>query len=263
LAFGPDGYLYISTGDGGPDPLPFSDPDAFPGDPQNRSQSLSNTYGSILRLDVDNPNGFWQEDCQFSGGDNPDAYSIPVDNPHVNGPGGPCDEVWANGLRNPWRFSFDRLTGDMYIADVGEWIHEEVNFVPAGAPGGRNFGWHCFEGTTDYTTVWPQVAGDCGAPPYTPPVAEYMHQQGACSITGGFVYRGSEQPGLFGWYVFADFCNGHFWRMNATNGWQPVELAFTGDFISTFGEDANGELFVGTWVPPFGNGGSIYRVVVP
>ncbi len=252
LAFGPDGYLYASLGDGGPDPLEPDNPEAIPGDYYNNSQNLTTPLGSILRLDVDMTSGI-PADCG-----NGEHYTIPPDNPFVDGPDGNCDEIWVYGFRNPWRFSFDSMTGDMWIADVGEWLREEISFIPAGSPGGLNFGWHCYEGTVDYTTVWPEVAPDCQGDDYTMPLIDYPRWQG-CSVTGGFVYWGKEFYALRGHYLFADFCNGHIWRAEQRpTGWEKVLLLDSPHNISTFGEDVNGELYIGTYVT-----GRVYKVESP
>jgi glucose/arabinose dehydrogenase len=251
LAFGPDGYLYLPIGDGGPDPLPPGDPNAFPGDPSNYSQRIDDMLGGILRLDVDSLSGIPPE-CEVGG-----LFTIPPDNPYVSRPG--CDEIWATGMRNPWRMSFDRQTGDLWIADVGEWLREEVNLHPAGDPGGPNYGWHCYEGTIDYSTIWPSVAADCGGSTYTFPLFEIPHAE-SCSISGGFVYRGNAYPSLRGQYLFADFCSGRIWRIGQTPGgtWERVLVANTGLLITTFGEDAQGELYVAAHLNT-----TIYKLVVP
>ncbi len=236
LTFGKDGYLYIPLGDGGPDPY---DPMGVPGDPNNNGQMTTRLLGSILRIDV-NPAAGLPSDC----GNKP-TYSIPADNPYVDREG--CDEIWAKGLRNPWRIAVDPLTGDFFIADVGEWKREEVNYYPAGAPGGANFGWHCREGSVDYTTIHPELAEDCpDETEFIYPVYEYDHSLGECSIIGGHVYRGAAYPDLYGRYFFGDFCTGRVWTMFrngdqwavASAGRLPLQLA-------TFGEDVNGEIYVG------------------
>ncbi|MCS7041129.1 MAG: PQQ-dependent sugar dehydrogenase, partial [Caldilineales bacterium] len=167
------------------------------GDPENRAQNLRSLLGKMLRLDVDNG----------------EPYGIPPDNPFVvRGDARP--EIWAYGLRNPWRFSFDRATGDLYIADVGQNAYEEVNFQPAGSSGGENYGWRYFEGTHEF-----KDAAD--APPeVVPPIAEYGRGDG-CSVTGGYVYRGAALPELNGVYFFGDYCSGLIWslRRDAAGAW--------------------------------------------
>lgn len=211
LAFGPDGMLYIGAGDGG-----------SAGDPQGNGQKLTTLLGKLLRIDV-------------NGGD---PYAIPADNPFADGQQG-RKEIWAYGLRNPWRFSFDRLTGDLWIADVGQNAWEEINFQPAGAPGGVNYGWNFREGAHPYR----------GEPPaglsLTDPVAEYPHPEG-CSVTGGFVYRGEKLPEFFGIYLYGDYCNGRVWGLlrQPDGSWQSQLLFETGTYLSSFGEDVSGELYL-------------------
>lgn len=215
LLFSPvDGYLYIGMGDGGSG-----------GDPQNRAQNLDTLLGKMLRLDVDSAS----------------PYAIPADNPYVNLPG--LDEIWASGLRNPWRFSFDRLTGDLYIADVGQGAWEEVDFQAASTPGGLNFGWRCREGRHDYN-----FEPSCQPLTLIEPVAEYDHSLG-CSITGGFVYRGHQYPNLTGRYFFGDYCSGRIWSIYQTSTdpiafSTPEMLLISSRNISSFGEDEAGELYV-------------------
>ena len=223
LAFGPDGYLYVGMGDGGSG-----------GDPENNGQNPATLLGALLRLDVDEGN----EDV---------AYAIPSDNPYVGDENG-RNEIWAIGLRNPWRFSFDRLTHDLYIADVGQQQFEEVNFAPAGHPGGLNYGWNIMEGAHCYGS------STCNTQRLVQPVAEYDHGQG-CSITGGYVYRGSQFPELTGNYFFGDFCSGNIWSLfNTGDGWQQTVVARSDLNITSFGEDAAGELYVLT------QGGDIYQI---
>ncbi len=229
LHFGPDGYLYIATGDGG---------GSY--DPQDNSQDAGNLLGKILRIDVD---ATGSADCGIAPGR---SYGIPAGNPLADGAGGACDEIWAYGLRNPWRFSFDRLTGDVWIADVGQASREEIDFQPAGSPGGQNYGWDCWEGTLQNPTGRSPA---CAAnPPTAAPVHEYDHAGGRCSITGGYVHRGTSQPRLNGLYFFADYCSGELWALRPTGGAPAVtEMIVTGAVLSnprTFGQDANGELFV-------------------
>jgi len=213
LAFGPDGYLYIGTGDGG-------GADDQYGNGQNRQTLL----GAMLRLAVD--------------GNQP--YTIPADNPFVAEPA-VRDEIWALGLRNPWRYSFDRLTGDLYIADVGQNMYEEVNFQPAGDPGGQNYGWPFMEGLHCFP-----ADRLCNREGMTLPVQEYDHSQG-CSVTGGYVYRGKESPLLTGIYLFGDYCSGRIWglaRSGDDGGWRVARLAQAEVQLSAFGEDETGELYL-------------------
>jgi len=222
LAFGPDGYLYVGLGDGGGG-----------GDPQANGQKRSILLGKLLRLDVS--------------GDKP--YAIPPDNPWPTGADNARPEIWAYGLRNPWRFSFDRATGDLYIGDVGQNAYEEIDFQPAGASGGLNYGWslrealHCFQADT------------CEASKMGDPVAEESHDQG-CSVTGGYVYRGSAFPNLAGLYIFGDYCSGTIWSLHrdAAGAWEQRKLLDSGLSISSFGEDAAGELYV------LDLGGTLFRV---
>jgi glucose/arabinose dehydrogenase len=209
VVFGPDGYLYLGLGDGGSG-----------GDPQGSGQSLDTPLGKILRIDVDSGS----------------PYAIPAGNP-FSAPQAP--EIWAYGLRNPWRFSFDRLTGDLYVADVGQNQWEEVNYLPAGSPPGANFGWNYREGLHPYEGTPP------GSSVLIDPVAEYDHAQG-CSVTGGYVYRGEELPAWQGVYLYGDFCSGIIWGLvrDASGAWQKQVLFETGRNISSFGEDAAGELYL-------------------
>lgn len=222
LAFGPDGYLYWSTGDG-----------AGSGDPQGNGQDLDSYLGKILRIDV-------------SGA----TYSIPPDNPFANGGGRP--EIWAYGLRNPWRFSFDRATGDLWIADVGQNLVEEVNFQRAGSPGGQNYGWDGWEGVVPYLPdgSLPNPVGR------TFPVLVYPRTGIDCSVTGGYRYRGGSQPAMSGWYLYGDFCSGRIWGATEPDGGTFVGLPLVDSpyLISSFGEDESGEIYV-THL-----GGSVLRV---
>jgi glucose/arabinose dehydrogenase len=210
LAFGPDGYLYISMGDGG-----------SAGDPLRAGQDLNIMLGKLLRIDPG-----------LEGG-----YSIPPDNPFV-GSGDALPEIWAYGLRNPWRFSFDSQTGDLYIADVGQNRWEEVNFQPADSRGGENYGWNFYEGSHPYSGV-PAPSN------VVMPVAEYGHNLGV-SVTGGYVYRGERIPALQGYYIYGDFGWGTMWalRRDAAGVWQNIFLDDTNHTISSFGEDENRELYL-------------------
>lgn len=204
LAFGPDGYLYAGLGDGG-----------SAGDPQGNAQSLDTWLGKILRLDVDSA----------------EPYAIPADNPFGN-------EIWAYGLRNPWRMSFDRQTGDLYIGDVGQNAWEEINLVSSSTPGGMNFGWDFLEGTHPYEGSPPQDAQ------LVPPEAEYSHSEGGCSVTGGYVYRGA-MPEWNGIYLYADYCSGIVWGLiHSDGGWQNQVLYSGVGRITSFGQDEAGEVYL-------------------
>lgn len=230
LLFGPDGYLWVGTGDGG------AANDRF-GNGQNPSTLL----GKMLRLDVTSDTGA--------------PYQVPADNPWVQADWNGRDmrdEVWAVGLRNPWRYSFDRATGDLWIADVGQNLYEEVHYVPAGSPGGLNFGWPIMEGTH----CFPETAA-CERAGLEIPVVDYAHAGNGCSITGGYVYRGSASPALAGVYLYGDYCSGKIWGLaREGNGWRSALLLESGLNISSFGEDEAGELYV------VDLRGGVYRVVV-
>jgi len=212
VLFGPDGYLYVFTGDGGSG-----------GDPQGNGQSREALLGKVLRLDID-----------AAAGDV--GYVVPVDNPFVGGDG--RDEIWHLGLRNPWRASFDRASGDLWIGDVGQGAWEEVDVARA-AIGGLNFGWNTMEGAHCFN------AADCNRDGLTLPVSEYGRDLG-CTVIGGYVYRGSRFPALAGAYLFADYCSGRIFAIDATTTdlATPVEVGSGGGSISAFGEDADGELYV-------------------
>ena len=222
LAFGPDGYLYIGLGDGGSG-----------GDPENNGQDLSTLLGAILRIDVDNG----------------DPYGVPQDNPFVDDESA-RPEIWAYGLRNPWRFSFDRETGALFIGDVGQNAYEEIDFQSASSAGGENYGWNPTEGAHCY------VSG-CELEPYTLPILEYSHASGeGSSITGGYRYRGEAAPSLAGVYLFGDFGSGNLW--GATQGedgaWSSEKLLETGQNLVAFGEDEAGEVYVADF------SGTLYRI---
>jgi len=215
IVFGPDGMLYLGLGDGGSG-----------GDPGGRGQSLADLLGDILRLDVSSST----------------SYTVPPDNPFV-GQTGSRPEVWSYGLRNPWRFSFDAATGDLYIADVGQNVWEEVDVVAAAAGAGRgaNFGWNVTEGRHCYASP------GCDTSQFTMPVLEYSHAQG-CSISGGYVYRGAAIPALQGHYFYADFCSGwvRSFRMQDGQAVEPYQwpTLAPGGSVTSFGQDAAGELYI-------------------
>lgn len=229
LNFGPDGYLYIATGDGGSG-----------GDPENRAQNLNSLLGKLLRIDVNNGT----------------PYGIPADNPYLNDSDATTlPEIWAYGLRNPWKFSFDSQTNDLWIADVGQEIYEEINMVNS-TISGLNYGWRCYEGNATYNTD-----GCPDSSTLTFPIAEYTQNNSGlskCSITGGYVYRGTQQPSLQGKYFFADYCsteigilsnNGGVWSYTLTDPFS------NGNWV-TFGEDNSGELYIAErWI------GNVYKIV--
>ena len=219
IDFGPDGFLYISLGDGG-----------SANDPLGAGQNRKILLGSMLRIDVDA--GL--------------PYGIPEDNPFVDDSLA-LDEIWAYGLRNVWRFSFDRATGDMYLADVGQNLWEEINFQPADSAGGENYGWNVWEGAHRF-------AGG-SAPDHVPPIFEYPHALG-CSVTGGYVYRGSAIPLLTAAYLFGDYCTGRIWASyrDTSDAWQTVDFMNTDMAISSFGEDEYGEMYVIDY------GGVLFRI---
>ncbi|HYJ31670.1 MAG TPA: PQQ-dependent sugar dehydrogenase [Candidatus Binatia bacterium] len=238
IGFGPDGYLYIGMGDGG-----------SADDPQDRAQNLNVLYGKILRIDV-------------SGA----TYASPPTNPFFGATAG-LDEIWDYGLRNPWRPSFDRRTGDLVIADVGQNAIEEVDFEPAGSGGGRNYGWRCYEGTPFHLESATTPCGMCvaAACPKVFPAYEYDHSLSRCSITGGYVYRGCVIPDLQGTYFFADYCSGAIYSGRFVGGAmanvidRTAELAPGGGLsigsITSFGEDARGELYI------CDGGGEVFKIV--
>ena len=212
LKFGPDGYLYVGLGDGG-----------SANDPLLAGQDLSVLLGKLLRLDVD-----------FAA----TSYAIPASNPFTNDDAR-RNEIWSYGLRNPWRFSFDRLTGDLYIADVGQNLWEEIHFQPANSAGGENYGWNIMEGNHCFQTE------TCDQTGLELPIFDYPHGDGSCSITGGYVYRGQQFPELYGNYFFADYCSGIFWSLfpEADGSWTVNQLLDSPHFVASFGEDVNGELY--------------------
>jgi glucose/arabinose dehydrogenase len=217
LAFGPDGYLYIGLGDGG-----------SANDPLGNGQNLNTLLGKILRIDINHG----------------DPYAIPADNPFVNADAKP--EIWGFGFRNPWRFSFDRATGDFYIGDVGQDTWEEIDYVPPGQSG-LNFGWNYMEGNHRFTGQNPPATDHL-----TFPVAEYNHAEG-CSVTGGYVYRGA-MPEWQGIYLYGDYCRGTVWGLMLSNGqWQSQVMFETNVTITSFGQDESGEVYFSS------DNGNIYR----
>ena len=221
LRFGPEGYLYIGLGDGG-----------SAGDPENRSQNLQTLLGKMLRIDIDNTEGSTN-------------YAVPSNNPFVGDPNA-LDEIWSYGLRNPWRFSFDSETDELWIGDVGQGSMEEIDRAAA-TVSGQNYGWRCYEGTQEYNT-----SGCPNQSELTFPVAEYSHSGGNCSITGGYVYRGEIYENFLGIYFYADFCSGEIGTIDQSNN-QINHGPYNGSWVS-FGEDKNKELYI------IDNFGSIYKI---
>jgi glucose/arabinose dehydrogenase len=212
LLFGPDGYMYVGLGDGGSQ-----------GDPNGNGQKTEELLGSILRIDVDSTSGDLN-------------YGIPKDNPFADGDGG-RPEVWLYGFRNPWRFSFDRSTDDLYIGDVGQGTYEEIDLFPKNGEG-RNFGWNIMEASSCYLT------DDCDQSGLELPIFSYSHDFG-CSVTGGYIYRGKKVPELSGVYLLADYCSGLLWGLGKddSGNWVASDPQETGLNISSFAEDAQGELY--------------------
>ncbi len=209
IAFGPDGYLYMGFGDGG-----------NVNEPNTRSLDPALLLGKMIRIDVSTQ-----------------PYTVPADNPFLND-AAYRPEIWAMGLRNPWRFSFDRATDDLYIGEVGQWNWEEIDFQPAGV-GGQNYGWSAYEGNHVYLPDAPEPLS------VTMPIYEYPHDEG-CSVTGGYVYRGANLPELQGYYFFGDYCGGQIWASYRTEsgGWFTTLFMDTEYTISSFAEDAAGELYL-------------------
>ena len=226
LRFGPDGLLYIGMGDGGSG-----------GDPNNRAQNINSLLGKMLRIDIDNGT----------------PYASPATNPYAGATPGE-DEIFFTGMRNPWKFSFDKLNGNMWIADVGQNAFEEINRVNAPLTAGLNMGWRCYEGNTAYNTT------GCGAASnYYFPIVQYPLTGGNCSVVGGYVYRGTNHPSFAGSYIFADYCTGRIGYINASSGgtitWTPSQIVSQ---FATFGEDVNGELYVASR-----SGGTLLKLIDP
>lgn len=214
LVFGPDGYLYVGLGDGG-----------SAGDPHGNSQNLATLLGSIIRIDV-----------ALAGSELP--YRIPSDNPFVGHGDNAREEIWAYGLRNPWRFNFDSVTGHLWAGDVGQNKYEEVNIIQPGL----NYGWNILEGLHCYQSS----KESCEHENFEPPIIEYSQKSNGCSVTGGFVYRGSHLTYLSGAYIYGDFCSGKIWalRYDGARVTEHLKLADSGTSISAFGEDQHGEIFI-------------------
>lgn len=215
IVFGPDDYLYIGLGDGG-----------SRGDPNRHGQNLETLLGSILRIDVP---------TDESG----NAYGIPEDNPLIDYSDTEVrKEIWAYGLRNPWKFTFDKVTGQMWAGDVGQNDYEEIDIIQRGL----NYGWNVVEGTHCY----PSHVETCNQENLEPPIYEYPRSGGNCSVTGGYVYRGSQMPSLYGAYIYGDFCSGRIWALwyDGTNVTENLELTKAPGRISSFGEDQDGEIYV-------------------
>lgn len=226
LRFGPDGLLYIGMGDGGSG-----------GDPNNRAQNINSLLGKMLRIDIDNGT----------------PYISPTTNPYAGATPG-ADEIFYTGLRNPWKFNFDKLNGNLWIGDVGQNATEEINRVNAPLIGGLNFGWRCYEGNSNYNTT------GCGAASnYYFPIATYPLGGGNCSVVGGYVYRGNNHPSYMGKYIFADYCSGKIGYIDAVNGgaisWTPSQIVSQ---LATFGEDINGELYLASR-----SNGTLYKILDP
>jgi len=220
IKFGSDGYLYIGMGDGGSG-----------GDPENRAQNINSLLGKMLRIDVNSGS----------------PYTIPSGNPYVGIDG--ADEIWAIGLRNPWKFSFDKIKNNLWIADVGQNNIEEIN-VTSAPLAGLNYGWRCYEGNTAYN-----IAGCASSTTMKFPIATINHTSGACSVTGGYVYNGTAYPNFKDLYFFSDYCSPRIGIMNATGSIAYTEI-FTGNNFSTFGEDSSGELYIAAI-----NNGTIYKII--
>ncbi|MCC6817204.1 MAG: PQQ-dependent sugar dehydrogenase [Saprospiraceae bacterium] len=233
IVFGKDGYLYIGMGDGGSG-----------GDPMSVAQNYKSLLGKMLRIDVDTSS----------------SYKVPKSNPYYND-SEKLPEIWSIGLRNPWRFSFDRLNGDLWIGDVGQGIWEEIDYTPGNSKGGENYGWSCYEGFVIYKTE------KCVIPnaKYIDPIYAYNHSNGNCSVTGGHVYRGNPCSNLYGKYFYGDFCSGNIWTIEKNSKDSFINsflIKMASNQLSSFGEDAKGELYICSFGPNSGTGaGFIYQIV--
>ena len=232
IHFGPDGYLYIGTGDGGSG-----------GDPGNRAQSLNTLLGKMLRIDVSSTEPVFANSFETTasacGLDSvTGSYKVPADNPFINNPTA-CAEIWSYGLRNPYRWSFDKQTGDLIIGDVGQNTFEEVDFQVASSKGGENYGWRCREGAHDFNT------SQCtGAETFTEPVIDLpQNSNNGCSVMGGYVYRGSVIPAIQGLYIFSDYCGGEINFGNPSANWSFEMLEDVNFGTRGFGEDEQGEIY--------------------
>ncbi|MBL4591122.1 MAG: PQQ-dependent sugar dehydrogenase [Phycisphaerales bacterium] len=234
IGFGPDGYLYVVSGDGG-----------AANDPGDRAGDLLERLGKLHRIDVSGADDF--------PGDSKHNYAIPADNPFVGDGGGVHESIWNYGLRNPWRTSFDSMTGDLWIADVGQFSWEEVNFEAAGGSGGHHYGWRCREGFN------PAVADCAGSDePFYEPIHEYGHGPD-CSVTGGYVYRGCELGEAYqGKYFFSDYCGGRIWTLDPTNGYARTTEFNTGFNVSSFGQDEDGEIYIADLFA-----GRVFKIIDP
>lgn len=235
IAFGPDGYLYVATGDdsdGGRNVI---------GDPLLHAQNLSKLFGKILRIGVDATSS---------------SYTVPPSNPYIKPNDGMLDEIWARGLRNPWRMTFDRVSGDLWLGDNGQDGWEEVNFLAKGSPGGANFGWRCYEGNHRYVPSSCEDSTTMTFPLHVYPGYAFNGGTGA-SVIGGYVYRGSRYPALYGHYIYADHVTGTFTliRRSPAGGYQSFPQPLTISNPSTFGEDSSGELYVASWTD-----GALYKL---
>ena len=226
----------------GPDRLPLHRPRrrlAAAATPVTARRTLHLLFGKLLRIDVD------QQDPGMN-------YAIPPDNPFVD-VAGARKEIWAYGLRNPWRFSFDRLTGDLFIGDVGQFLYEEIDFQPAASAGGENWGWRCYEGDAIYNTSGCGPIGN-----YEFPILTYEHVDGNCSVSGGYRYRGLSYPNLRGIYLFGDYCTGKIWGATFDGmNWSATELLDMPGSLSSFGENQDGELYLAVYAAT----GSVYRII--